>query len=305
MKTTISAFLAFATLICTVSYGQESKPKTIRALLIAGGCCHDYAKQQEALCKGIQSRANVQVDVYWTDNSSTTPILPLYGKLNWAEDYDVIIHDECAADVKDPAILNRIIQTHQTIPAVHLHCAMHSFRTGSDAWFKHLGLQSTGHGPQEPIDIQFVDSKHPIITTLTNWTTVKEELYNNVKLFGAQPLAIGKQSVGKAEKARVDEAVVAWINESEGARSFSTTIGHNTETVQDARYLELVTRGLLWACNKLTPEYLQPYQGENKVTFIDKTKFTAPTALGMAKAPEGATLVKATASSTQANKIAT
>ena len=302
MKTTFAKFLVLAVLLCNVTIGQESKPKTIRALLIAGGCCHDYAKQQEALCKGIQSRANVQVDVYWTDNSTTTPILPLYGKLNWAEDYDVIIHDECAADVKDPAILNRIIQTHQTIPAVHLHCAMHSFRTGSDAWFKHLGLQSTGHGPQEPIDIQFVDSQHPIIATLANWTTVKEELYNNVKFFGAQPLAIGKQSVGKAEKARIEEAVVAWINESEGARSFSTTIGHNTETVQDARYLELVTRGLLWACNKLTPEYLQPYQGENKVTFIDKTKFTAPAAHSVAKAPDGATLVKAIASSTQANQ---
>lgn len=308
MKTYLTAFLFFASSICSVSYSQESQPKskTIRALLIAGGCCHDYAKQQEALCKGIQSRANIQVDVYWTDNSTTTPILPLYGKLNWAEEYDVIIHDECAADVKDPAILNRIVQTHQTVPAVHLHCAMHSFRTGNDAWFKHLGLQSNSHGPQEPIAIQFVDTKHPITATLGNWTTDKEELYNNVKLFGAQPLAIGKQSVGKGDKARIDEAVVAWVNESQGAKSFSTTIGHNTETVQDARYLELVTRGLLWACGKLTPEYLQPYQGDNKVTFIDKTKFKTPTdpsaAKSTAKAPEGATLVKATASSTQANQ---
>ncbi len=286
MKTLLTATTVFASFFCTIALGQEAKPKTIRALLIAGGCCHDYAKQQEALCKGIQSRANVQVDVYWTDNSTTTPILPLYGKLNWAEEYDVIIHDECAADVKDPAILNRIVQTHQTIPAVHLHCAMHSFRTGNDAWFKHLGLQSNSHGPQKPIDIQFVDLKHPITATLSGWTTVKEELYNNVKLFGAQPLAVGKQRVGKGDKARVDEAVVAWVNESQGAKSFSTTIGHNTETVEDARYLELVTRGLLWACGKLTPEYLQPYQGENKVTFIDKTKFKTPTELSMAKTPD-------------------
>ena len=302
MKPLFTALVVCISFLCTIALGQETKPKTIRALLIAGGCCHDYAKQQEALCKGIQSRANVQVDVYWTDNSTTTPILPLYGKLNWAEEYDVIIHDECAADVKDPAILNRIVQTHQTIPAVHLHCAMHSFRTGNDAWFKHLGLQSNSHGPQEPIDIQFVDLKHPIAATLSNWTTVKEELYNNVKLFGAQPLAVGKQRVGKGDKARIDEAVVAWVNESQGAKSFSTTIGHNTETVEDARYLELVTRGLLWACGKLTPEYLQPYQGENKVTFIDKTKFKTPTELSMAKTPVGATLVKATASSTQANQ---
>ena len=295
-------FLCFYKLcVCeSVAIGETTAPKTIRALLIAGGCCHDYAKQQEALCKGIQSRANVQVDVYWTDNSSTEPVLPLYGGLNWAEGYDVIIHDECAADIKDPALLNRIIQTHQKIPAVHLHCAMHSFRTGTDAWFRHLGLQSSGHGPQEPIDIQFVSEKHPITATLADWTTINEELYNNVKLFDAIPLARGKQRVGKGDKSRIEEAVVAWVNESQGARSFSTTIGHNTETVQDARYLELVTRGLLWACNKLTPEYLTPYAGENKVTFIDKTKFKKPGSF--AKMPANATLAKVTASSSQASQ---
>ncbi len=302
MKQLFLALGILAALTSTNSLGQDTKSQSIRALLIAGGCCHDYAKQQASLCKGIQSRANVQIDVYWTDNSTTTPILPLYAKLNWAEEYNVIIHDECAADIKDPAIVNRIVQAHQEIPAVHLHCAMHSFRTGSDAWFKHLGLQSSGHGPQEPIDIQIVDTKHPITETLGNWTTIKEELYNNVKLFDAYPLAIGKQSVGKGNRARIDEAVVAWVNESQGARSFSTTIGHNTETVEDARYLELVTRGLLWTCGKLTPDYLRPYQGDSKVTFIDKTKFKTPTEPSTAKAPDDATLVKATASSTQANQ---
>ncbi|MCU0721067.1 MAG: hypothetical protein MUC83_15260, partial [Pirellula sp.] len=115
------------------------KSRPIRALLIAGGCCHDYAKQQEAICKGIQSRANVRVDVYWTDNSTTSPVLPLYLNLNWADEYDIIIHDECAADIKDEAIINRIVQVHQKLPAVHQHCAMHSFRLGNDVWFEHLG----------------------------------------------------------------------------------------------------------------------------------------------------------------------
>jgi putative heme-binding domain-containing protein len=300
----VCVFVAFLSNWTPSALGQELKKKPLRALLIAGGCCHDYAKQQEALVKGIQARANVQVDVYWTDNSTTTPVLPIYSKLNWAEEYDVIIHDECAADIKDPAILNRIIQTHQKLPAVHLHCAMHSFRTGSDAWFQHLGLQSTGHGPQEPIEIQFVESKHPIIETLSNWTTIREELYNNVKVFDAKPLAIGKQTVKTKDGSRVEEAIVAWINESRGARSFSTTIGHNTETVQDARYLELVTRGLLWACNQLNDEYLTPVGGENKVTFIDKNKFKAPSDAALGKAPEGATLVKVTASSTQSQRDA-
>ncbi|WP_372716374.1 discoidin domain-containing protein [Novipirellula sp.] len=286
------------------SFADAPAPKPLRALLIAGGCCHDYANQHEALCKGIQSRANIQVDVYWTDNSTTAPVLPIYENPNWTKRYDVIIHDECAADIKDQAIVDRIVQTHQTIPAVHLHCAMHSFRTGSDAWFEHLGLQSSGHGPQEPIEIQFVDTKHPITETLSDWTTIKEELYNNVKLFGAHPLAIGKQAVGSGDNARVDQAVVAWTNETQGARSFSTTIGHNTETVEDPRYLELVTRGVLWACGKLSPEYLQPFAGENKVTFIDKEKFKAPLSISLGDMPDDATLVKAKSSSTQTSQDA-
>ena len=244
---------ASSTGLAQESEARKPAPKPLRALLIAGGCCHDYAAQQKAICEGIQARAYVRVDVYWTDNSSTAPVFPLYKRLNWAEEYDVIIHDECAAAVKDQAMVNRIIKVHEKIPAVHLHCAMHSFRTGGDAWFKHLGLQSSSHGPQKPIDIQFTRPSHPITETLKNWTTINEELYNNVRVLGAKPLAIGKQKLGGANS-RVNEAIVAWVNESAGARSFSTTIGHNTETVQDSRYLDLVTRGLLWACGKLEPQ---------------------------------------------------
>ncbi len=293
------SLVTFCTLKSPNALGQNASLKPIRALLIAGGCCHDYAKQQEALCKGIQARANVRVDVYWTDNSTTAPVLPLYSKLNWADDYDIIIHDECASDIKDPALVNRIVQTHQKIPAVHLHCAMHSFRTGGDVWFKHLGLQSTGHGPQEPIQIEFATEKHPITETLSNWTTGKEELYNNVKVFDAQPLAIGKQMVNRRGTQQEDQAIVAWVNEKQGARSFSTSLGHNTETVADPRYLELVTRGLLWACDKLTPEYLVPYEGDNKTTFIDKNAFSSAAGTPVGTMPSDATLVKITASSTQ------
>ncbi|WP_395733133.1 hypothetical protein [Prosthecobacter sp.] len=152
--------LALLLLLSTAILGHaETKP--LKALLVAGGCCHDYAKQHVILSQGIQARANVQVDVVWTDDKSVMPPLPLYDNPDWAKGYDIIIHDECAAGVKDMALVKRILDVHQTIPAVHLHCAMHSFRTGTDAWFKHLGIQSASHGPQEPIAITFVDKEHP------------------------------------------------------------------------------------------------------------------------------------------------
>lgn len=96
---------------------------------------------------------------------------------------------------------------------------MHSFRAGTDAWFKHLGIQSSGHGPQEPIAIHFVDAGHPITATLNDWTTIREELYNNVKVLGAHALAVGEQKVG-GSKPRTDTAIVAWTNEGQRRAEF-------------------------------------------------------------------------------------
>lgn len=291
---------------------QETKP--LRVLLVAGGCCHDYAAQHKILVDGISARANVVIDVFWTDDKSTTPPLPLYDKDNWAEGYDVVIHDECAAGMKDLTTLKRILKAHETIPAVHLHCAMHSFRTGTPDWFQHLGIQSASHGPQEPIEIQFVDKEHPITATLSDWTTIKEELYNNVDVFDAHPLAMGKQKVTKDGVTKEVVAIVAWTNEAKGARSFSTTIGHNNETVADARYLDLVARGLLWSCGKLEEAYLKPSGQVGKTTFVPGLpKEAAPDKKGApqakkteagvpAPAPKDATLAVVTASSEETGK---
>jgi type 1 glutamine amidotransferase len=57
------------------------------------------------------------------------------------------------------------------------------------------------------------------------------------------------------------EYVVTWVNQyQDKTRVFSTTIGHNNETVADPRYLDLVSRGLLWACGKLDDQG-QPLPG--------------------------------------------
>ena len=287
------------------SLNAETKP--LHALLIAGGCCHDYEHQQDILSKGIQSRANVQVDVIWTDDKSTNPPLPLYEKADWAKGYDLIIHDECAASMNNKETLTRILDAHKTIPSVQLHCAMHSFRTGEDRWFKHLGLQSNSHNWQKPISIKFVDPEHPITKGLADWTTINEELYNNVNLFDAHPLAMGTQEQ-KAPDGSIKpvQYVVAWTNEKVGARSFSTTIGHNNESVADARYLDLVTRGMLWACDKLNSDYLgKPFTGKNTITFVKakpEEKKPATPAITLGAAPKDATIVTVTASSEESGK---
>lgn len=256
---------------------EDGVPEPLRALLITGGCCHSYATQKEILKLGIEARAYVVVDQIHTDDGTTNPPLAIYGNPNYAEGYDVVIHDECAADMKDLDTVKAVLHPHTNgVPGVNLHCAMHSFRVGNhrvpaaagtDAsiWFEYLGIQSSGHGPKEPVEITFTDAEHPITQTLSGWVTAKEELYNNVQVFPlTKGLAKGFQhqperttKSGKVYPAKDDESVVVWTNEYKGTRVFSTTIGHFDATVSDERYLDLVTRGLLWSCGKLDDSYLK------------------------------------------------
>ncbi len=248
--------------VLNLAHAAEVKP--LRAMLITGGCCHDYGKQKDVLKQGLEERANVIVTQVHSDDRSTKPPLTIYGNPDYAKGYDVVIHDECAADI-DSSVIKGVLAPHRDgIPGVNLHCGVHSYRIGHPKekatpgseramWFDYLGLQSSGHGPQLPITIRFTQKEDPIIRGLSDWTTGNEELYNNVQILPtSKPLARGQQTAQKKDGTpKVDDFVVAWVNDYQGTRVFSTTIGHNTATVEDARYLDLVTRGLLWACGKL------------------------------------------------------
>ncbi|MGH7973666.1 MAG: ThuA domain-containing protein, partial [Limisphaerales bacterium] len=163
-----------------------------------------------------------------------------------------------------PALIKAVLAPHRAgIPGVNLHCAVHCYRIGNPAdraepgseralWFDYLGLQSSGHGAQLPIAIHFTNTNHAILQCLSDWTTINEELYNNVQVLpSATALAQGTQTVTRNGVAREAKSVVVWLNDYHGTRVFTTTIGHNNATVADGRYLDLVTRGLLWACGKL------------------------------------------------------
>src|SRR5260221_14508639 len=72
----------------------------LRALLITGGCCHDYEAQKKILSEGISARANVT----WTilhegDRDGKDHQFSIYKKPNWAKGFDVIVHNECSGKV--------------------------------------------------------------------------------------------------------------------------------------------------------------------------------------------------------------
>jgi type 1 glutamine amidotransferase len=279
------SFSVIALVACSLLNGSVAtateptkKPAPLKVLLVAGGCCHDYSTQTKLLKDGIESRINARVTVILSKDTSTKAVFEIYESDDWAKGYDVVLHDECSANVTERPYVDRILNAHKNgVPAVNLHCAMHSYRWGNfrspvelgadnASWYEMLGLQSTGHGPKAPIDVIFMDPNHPITKGFERWTTVNEELYNNVRIFdGATALVTGNQVIPPNRKAlkknptapsREASAVIAWTNEygPKKTRIFSTSLGHQNDTVADVRYLDFVVRGLLWASGNLTAD---------------------------------------------------
>ncbi|MEX2212493.1 MAG: ThuA domain-containing protein [Phycisphaeraceae bacterium] len=233
-------------------------PAPLRVLLVTGGCCHDYNGQKAVLADGLKKRANVEVTTVHDmekEAGGTKHFVSIYKKDKWWDGYDVVIHNECYADVKDKPFVDGILAAHKDagVPAINLHCAMHCYRVDFNKykdWFEFTGVDTRRHGPQQPIDIDFIKKDHPIVKGMENWTTINEELYQIEQTFeNVTVLATGtNKAQGKND--------LIWINTfgPKNTRVFSTTLGHNTKTMADDRYLDLLTRGVLWACNKLNDD---------------------------------------------------
>ena len=201
-------FSLLLTLAALIAAPAARPDRPIRALLVAGGCCHDYKRQKDLLTEGISARANVQWVIAYDPDGSTSHLNPVYKSDDWAKGFDVVVHDECSANVKDLAVIDRILKPHrQGLPGVLLHCAMHCYRSEGwpqkvTPWFEFTGLPSTGHGAQAPIAVSFLKA-NPITKPLQDWTTINEELYNNgvsgKPLDTAAPLALGQQTFAEGK----------------------------------------------------------------------------------------------------------
>jgi type 1 glutamine amidotransferase len=86
------------------------------------------------------------------------------------------------------------------------------------------------------------------------WKTPKGELYQVVaKSDQCVPLATAKSKETK------NDEVCVWTNTYGKGRVFGTTIGHYNEELADPVFLDMLTRGLLWACDKPVDSYLKPF----------------------------------------------
>ncbi|MGH7970331.1 MAG: ThuA domain-containing protein, partial [Limisphaerales bacterium] len=117
--------LLVALLLVPAVSGLAAPP--LRALLITGGCCHDYDAQKKILTEGISARANVTWTIVQEGGDTRIHEVSIYTNADWAKGYDVVVHNECFGYVTNVAFVGRIAAAHSNgVPAVVLHCSIHS-----------------------------------------------------------------------------------------------------------------------------------------------------------------------------------
>ncbi len=230
---------------------QSAEP--LRALLITGGCCHDYEAQKKTLTEGISARANG--NVVWTiihegDNDAKEHKFSIYEKPDWTKGYDVIVHNECSGKVIDVPFIEAMARAQTNgIGVVMIHCSIHSYRDAeTDEWRKLLGVSSYRHQPKRAFVVINVKPEHPV---MKGWPAKfhdpEDELYE-IKKVWPNCIPLAKSLTPKNE---TDEHACIWVNTYGKSRVFGTTLGHLDAIMKTDEYLDLVTRGLLWTCNKL------------------------------------------------------
>jgi len=238
----------------SASNASEASPtKPLRGMLVTGGCCHDYDAQKVIITEGLAQRlGNIEWTIHQYGEAKDSRA-EAYDNADWAKGYDIVVHNECFGAMNDGALVERIVAGHRkyNVPAIFIHCSMHSYRTSSaaESWREFIGVTSTFHekGKRPLTVIPTEDGKNSgLVKPLgDSWETPNGELYVITKVWpGTDVLATAYSTEQESDQP------VIWTREEQGVRVFGTTLGHHNETVRSEPWQAIVSDGAKWAMGK-------------------------------------------------------
>lgn len=234
---------------------QQPSPESgatpkIKALMITGGCCHDYQNQKKIISEGLSERVG---PIDWTIleyGSSREVKADVYTRADWIEGFDMVIHNECFGAITDGDFVKGIVGAHveHQVPAIVIHCSMHSYREAptADTWRAFLGVTSRRHEKKKHsllVTPTSAGKNHPILSGLSGqWKTPNGELYIIEKVWPTTTVLAEVHS----DETDKQEPVI-WTNQFEGVRVFGISLGHHNETIESETWQSIVAAGWTWA----------------------------------------------------------
>ena len=231
--------------LATENAADASKKK---ALLITGGCCHDYSNQKRIIVDALGGKDQHDWTVLQYGDRRDVRA-EIYENHDWIRGYDIVVHNECFGAVEDPDFIEGIVGAHTEtgVPAIMIHCSMHSYRNAenADRWRGLIGVTSRRHEKgKRSLNVRPTEAgaADPITAHLGDgWNTPNGELYLVEKLWPDVTV------LAKAHSTETDtEHPVAWKHTRNGVPVFATTLGHHNETMLDPNWQKMLSGGWAW-----------------------------------------------------------
>jgi uncharacterized protein len=231
--------------------GSSAPPeRPLKAMLVTGGCCHDYDTQRVIVTEGLSRQlGNIDWTIHQYDEKKDTRAT-VYENPDWADGYDFVVHNECFGDMKDAELIRNIVSGHERsgAAAILIHCSMHSYRNSeaADVWRQFIGVTSTYHEKEKrslPVIPTQEGRQSKLLASLGDrWDTPNGELYVIKQVWPGTTVLATAFSIEED----ADQPVI-WRRESGGVRVFGTTLGHHNETVRSEPWQAVVAAGTRWA----------------------------------------------------------
>ena len=218
----------------------------VKALIVTGGCCHDYKNQKDIVAKILKDKAGIESDVLFEMKADA--MKAALQKPDWHKPYGLIVYNHCHAHEKDKDFVDSIAKIHhEGKPAIALHCAMHTWHwkiQGEKSWTKVLGAVSPNHGPKSKIDVTVENKEHPVMKGVSaTWLTPQGELQNIKEMLDtATVLAKGV----RAEKGNKTPTPCIWVNTYGKGKIFACTLGHHNETMEQEEFKTMLGNAAKW-----------------------------------------------------------
>jgi len=233
--------------------GSTESGATVRALMVTGGCCHDYQNQKKIISEGLSTRVG---PIDWTIleyGDKREVKADVYKQDGWIKDFEIVIHNECFGAIEDGDFVQGIVDAHvkHQVPAIVIHCSMHSYRAAptADSWRGLLGVTSRRHEKtKHPLLVvpSEAGKGHPILAGMgDSWTTPNGELYVIEQVWPTTTVLAKVHS----DETNNDEPVI-WTNEYKGVRVFGISLGHHNETIESQQWQNIVAAGWKWSLEK-------------------------------------------------------
>lgn len=143
---------------------------------------------------------------------------------------------------KPKEALEHLGETEQGI--LVLHHAILAYPQWS-LWNEIVGIEdrSFGYHVDQSIHIEVADEKHPITRGMSGWDMVDET-------YTMADTAIGSDVLLTAAHPK-SMKTIGWTRQQRKARVFCLQSGHDNQTWQDARFREVLQRGIHWTARRI------------------------------------------------------